>query len=158
MQTNVENGGTVLLNTEVWIEFVRQNWLILLIALVAVLLVINVVKTMIKWAIAIVIVVALIVYSGVSLDQIQNTVTSVKDEAVAKLQGEALKMLKEESAEATFKRGEDGSFVVQTTSLKLEGKPNATSVEVTYRGVSLGEWERGEQVNALIRAAQARSK
>jgi len=158
MQMNVKNGGAALLNTEVWIEFVRQNWLILLIALVAVLLVINVVKTMIKWAIAIVIVVALIVYSGVSLDQIQNTVTSVKDEAVAKLQGEALKMLKDEAAEATFKRGESGSFVVQTTSLKLEGKPNATSVEVTYRGVSLGEWERGEQVNALIRAAQARSK
>ncbi|WP_245608702.1 ATPase [Saccharibacillus sacchari] len=158
MQMNVKNGGAALLNTEVWIEFVRQNWLILLIALVAVLLVINLVKTMIKWAIAIVIVVALIVYSGVSLDQIQNTVTSVKDEAVAKLQGEALKMLKDEAAEATFKRGESGSFVVQTTSLKLEGKPNATSVEVTYRGVSLGEWERGEQVNALIRAAQARSK
>lgn len=146
------------MNTEVWIEFVRQNWLILLIALVAVLLVINVVKTMIKWAIAIVIVVALIVYSGVSLDQIQNTVNGVKDEAVAKLQGEALKMLKDEAAEATFKKGENGSFVVQTTSLKLEGKPNAKSVAVTYRGVSLGEWERGEQVNALIRAAQARSK
>ena len=158
MQMNAKNGGTVLLNTEVWIEFVRQNWLILLIALVAVLLVINVVKTMIKWAIAIVIVVALIVYSGVSLDQIQNTVTSVKDEAVAKLQGEALRMLKDEAAEATFERGEDGSFVVQTTSLKLEGKPNAKAVEVTYRGVPLGQWERGEQVNALIRAAQARSK
>lgn len=144
------------MNTEVWLEFVRQNWLILLIALVAVLLVINVVKTMLKWAIAIVIVVALVVYSGVSIDQIQNTVTGVKDEAVAKLQSEALKMLKDESAQATFKKAADGSFTVQTPSLKLEGKPNAKTVEVTYRGVSLGEWERSEQVNALIRAAQSR--
>ncbi|OWA34829.1 ATPase [Saccharibacillus sp. O16] len=144
------------MNTEVWLEFVRQNWLILLIALVAVLLVINVVKTMLKWAIAIVIVVALVVYSGVSIDQIQNTVTSVKDEAVAKLQDEALKMLKDEAAQATFKKSGDGSFTVQTPSLKLVGKPNAKTVDVTYRGVSLGQWERSEQVNALIRAAQSR--
>ncbi|GGO02440.1 hypothetical protein [Saccharibacillus kuerlensis] len=144
------------MNTEVWIEFVRQNWLILLIAFVAILLVINIVKTILKWAIAIVIVVALIVYSGVSLDQIQNTVTGVKDEAVAKLQDEALRMLKSEASEATFNRGNDGSFTVETPSLKLEGKPNATSVDVTYRGVSLGQWERSEQVNALIRAAQSR--
>ncbi len=144
------------MNTEVWLEFVRQNWLILLIALVAVLLVINVVKTMLKWAIAIVIVVALIVYSGVSIDQIQNTVTGVKDEAVVKLQDEALKMLKDEAAQATFKQAENGSFTVQTPSLKLTGKPNAKTVEVTYRGVPLGEWERSEQVNAFIRAAQSR--
>lgn len=144
------------MNTEVWLEFARQNWLILLIALVAVLLVINIVKTMIKWAIAIVIVIALIVYSGVSLDQIQNTVTDVKNETVAKLQGEAIKMLKDEASEATFNSGKDGSFTVETTSLKLEGQPNASTVNVTYRGVALGEWERSEQVNALIRAAQSR--
>ncbi|CAM3611317.1 MULTISPECIES: ATPase [Saccharibacillus] len=144
------------MNTEVWIEFARQNWLILLIALVAVWLVINLIKTMIKWAIAIVIVVALIVYSGVSLDQIQHTVTDVKNEAVAKLQGEALNMLKDEAAEAVFDSGADGSFTVKTTSLKLEGRPNASTVKVTYRGIALGEWERGEQVNALIRAAQSR--
>ncbi|NGZ76831.1 ATPase [Saccharibacillus alkalitolerans] len=144
------------MNTEVWIEFARQNWLILLIALVAVLLVINVLKTMIKWAIAIIIVVALIVYSGVSLDQIQNTVTGVKNEAVAKLQDEAMKMLKSEASEARFNKADDGSFTVETPSLQLKGKPNAQTVEVTYRGVSLGEWERGDRVNALIRAAQSR--
>ncbi|MCQ4088543.1 ATPase [Saccharibacillus sp. JS10] len=113
---------------------------------------------MIKWAIAIVIVVALIVYSGVSLDQIQNTVTNVKDEAVAKLQSEALNLVKSEAADAKFQQGKDGSFVVQTKSLKLEGKPNAKTVEVTYRNVSLGEWDRGEQVNALIRRARANSQ
>ena len=144
------------MNTEVWFEFARQNWLILLISLVAVLLVINIIKTMLKWAIAIVIVVALVVYSGVSLGQIQDTAAGVKDEAVAKLQGEALKMLKSEASEAVFQKAADGSFTVETPSLKLEGKPNAAVMKVAYRGVSLGEWERGEQVNALIRAAQSR--
>ncbi|MDO3410997.1 ATPase [Saccharibacillus sp. CPCC 101409] len=144
------------MNTEVWLEFARQNWLILLIALVAILLVVNVVKTMIKWAIAVVIVVALIVYSGVSLDKIQSTVSDVKNEAVSKLQQEALKMLKDEADQAKFKQNADNSFTVETASLKLVGQPNASTVEVTYRGVPLGEWKRSEQVNALIRAAKSR--
>lgn len=70
------------MDTQVWIEFLKQNWLVIAIALIILFIVLNVVRTVIKWALAVLIIVGLLVYSGISLDKIGEVVTTVKEETV----------------------------------------------------------------------------
>ena len=70
------------IDTQVWIEFLKQNWLVIAIALIVLFIVLNVVRTVIKWALAVLIIVGLLVYSGISLDKIGEVVTTVKEETV----------------------------------------------------------------------------
>ena len=70
------------MDTQVWIEFLKQNWLVIAIALIVLFIVLNVVRTVIKWALAVLIIVGLLVYSGISLDKIGEVVTTVKEETV----------------------------------------------------------------------------
>lgn len=44
------------MDTQVWIEFLKQNWLVIAIALIILFIVLNVVRTVIKWALAVLII------------------------------------------------------------------------------------------------------
>ncbi|WP_339322316.1 hypothetical protein [Paenibacillus sp. FSL W8-0194] len=138
------------MNTQVWSDFLQQNWLVILIALIVLFVVLNLVKTMVKWAIAAIIVVALVVYSGVSLDQIKDVVNDVKTETVDTLKSEATNLMMKEAKEAKYTSDAAGNFTITTPNLELKGQKGKEKVEVSLRGVSLGEWKISDTVKSFI--------
>ncbi|HEY2492854.1 MAG TPA: hypothetical protein VGI33_08085 [Paenibacillus sp.] len=146
--------GVIVMDVQVWMDFLKQNWLIIIIALVVLFVVLNVVKTMVKWALVIIIVVGLLVYSGVSLDQISNSVASVTDATVDTVKKEAMNAMIKEAQDAIYTTSSDGTFAVTTPNLLLEGQAGKDKVKVTFRGVNLGEWQVTDTIKTFITDAK----
>ncbi|MDO7907081.1 ATPase [Paenibacillus sp. JX-17] len=143
------------MDINVWKDFIQQNWLVILVALIVVFIVLNLVKTVVKWAIVILIVGAVIVYSGISLEQIKNTVTDVTDQAVGTLKSEAMTMMLKEAKDAAYVPGADGQFVITSPNLEVTGSQGSDKVKVKFRGVSVGEWSLdNETLQSFIQQAK----
>ncbi|OKP71535.1 hypothetical protein A3844_17115 [Paenibacillus helianthi] len=138
----------------VWSQFIRENWLVIVIALVLLFAVINLIKTVLKWAIVIAIVAGLFIYSGVTLDQIGNAVNKVTDGTVSTLKSEAQDMMLKEAKEAKYTSGGDGTFTITTPNLEVKGAAGEDKVEVIFRGVSLGKWSMTETTQSFIEEAR----
>ncbi|WP_454193748.1 hypothetical protein [Paenibacillus sp. Marseille-Q7038] len=128
------------MDLEVWKEFVQQNWLVIIVALILLFIVINVLKTVLKWAIVLVIVAALIIYSGVSLDQIKDVVTDVSSSTVETVKTEAQELMQNEAKQATYVLHKDGTFTITSPNVEVTGEQGKDKVKVSLRGVSVGEW------------------
>lgn len=142
---------------QVWSEFLKQNWLVIVVALVILFLVLNFVKTVIKWVLVLVIAGAVIVYSGITLNDIGEAVTTVKDQAISVSKTEALNMMKNEAKEATLSQNSDGTYTIKTPNLEVTGETGNDKVKVTFRGVSLGEWSMNDTLEAFISEAKRNS-
>ncbi|MRN56505.1 hypothetical protein [Paenibacillus monticola] len=142
------------MDPEVWSQFIRENWLVIVIALVILFAVINLVKTVLKWAIVIVIVVGLFIYGGVTMDQIGNAVNKVADGTVSTLKSEAQEVMLKEAQDAKYTSGEDGTFTITTPNIEMKGKAGEDKVEVTFRGVSLGKWSVTDTTKTFIEEAK----
>lgn len=143
------------MDTQVWIEFLKQNWLVIAIALIVLFIVLNVVRTVIKWALAVLIIVGLLVYSGISLDKIGEVVTTVKEETVDTIKKEALNMMMKEAKEAKYTSNEDGTYSIKAPNLELKGSTGSEEVEVTFRGVSVGKWDINDTIQSFIDDAKS---
>lgn len=139
---------------QVWSEFFRQNWLIILVSLIILFLVINLVKTVIKWLIVIIIVAAVFIYSGISIDQIRDTVTSVTDQTVSAVRDQALNAMAAEAKDAKFIQNGDGTYTVKSDNIEIVGTPGKGKVSVVFRGVSLGEWDINSTIQSVITQAK----
>ncbi|GGG63936.1 hypothetical protein [Paenibacillus radicis (ex Gao et al. 2016)] len=137
-----------------WSTFLKEHWLLLAVALVVLLLIVRIVKTVVKWALVAVIVVGIVIYSGYSMDDLKAIGTkvadSVKQEAVTAMVGEVEK--------ATFTTNSDGSFTVKTDNLILTGEPGSGEVTVSFRNTPLGTWKIDNTVQTLIDQAKQNSK
>ncbi len=145
------------LDYQVWVDYFKQNWLIIVVGLVALFLVANLVKTVIKWVLIIAIAAFLIVYSGITLNDIGKAVSTVKDQTMSTMQSEALNLMKNEAKEAKFTQNADGSFSITTPNLEVTGESSSDKVKVWLHGVSLGEWSRGDTLEAFIQEAKRSS-
>ncbi|GIO94953.1 hypothetical protein MKY48_28665 [Paenibacillus sp. FSL W8-0187] len=143
------------MDTQVWIEFLKQNWLVIAIALIILFIVLNVVRTVIKWALAVLIIVGLLVYSGISLDKIGEVVTTVKEETVDTIKKEALNMMMKEAKEAKYTSNGDGTYSIKAPNLELKGSDGSEEVEVTFRGVSVGKWDINDTIQSFIDDAKS---
>jgi outer membrane murein-binding lipoprotein Lpp len=143
------------MDVQVWTDFLQQNWLVIVIALVVLFIVLNLVKTMVKWVLAIVIVAGLLIYSGISLDRIGEVVTTVKDETVDTLKSEAMNMMLKEAKDAKFTKNTDGTYVVTTPNMSLKGETGTETVDVTFKGVPVGEWKINDTIITFIETAQS---
>jgi hypothetical protein len=143
------------LDTQVWIEFLKQNWLVIAIALIILFIVLNVVRTVIKWALAVIIIVGLLVYSGISLDKIGEVVTTVKEETVDTIKKEALNMMMKEAKEAKYTSNGEGTYSIKAPNLELKGSDGSEEVEVTFRGVSVGKWDINDTIQSFIDDAKS---
>lgn len=143
------------MDTQVWIEFLKQNWLVIAIALIILFIVLNVVKTVIKWALAVLIIVGLLVYSGISLDKIGEVVTTVKEETVDTIKKEALNMMMKEAKEAKYTSNGEGTYSIKAPNLELKGSDGSEEVEVTFRGVSVGKWDINDTIQSFIDDAKS---
>lgn len=142
------------MDAQVWLEFLKQNWLVIVIALVVLFIVVNLVKTFIKWALVILIIGGLLIYSGISLEQIGEVVTTVKNEAVDTVKSEAMNIMMKEAKEAKYTSHGDGTFTVKSPNLELKGKSGSTEVEVNFKGVSVGKWDVNESIKEFIAQAK----
>ncbi|WP_025336321.1 hypothetical protein [Paenibacillus sabinae] len=142
------------MDTQVWSQFIRENWLVIVIGLVLLFAVVNLVKTVLKWAIAIVIVAGLLIYSGVTIDQIGNAVNKVKEGTVDTLKTEAQSVMLKEAKDAVYTASEDGTFTITTPNIEVKGKAGEDKVNVTFRGVSLGQWSVNDTLRSFINEAR----
>lgn len=149
-----DRGVVKLMDPAVWSQFIRENWLVIVIALVLLFAVINLVKTVLKWAIVIAIVAGLFIYSGVTLDQIGNAVNKVADGTVSTLKSEAQEMMLKDAKDATYTSGGDGTFTITTPNLEVKGAAGEDKVEVIFRGVSLGKWSVTDTTKTFIDEAR----
>lgn len=144
------------MDVQVWTDFLQQNWLVIVIALVVLFVILNLVKTMVKWVLAIVIVAGLLIYSGISLDKIGEVVTTVKDETVDTVKSEATNMMLKEAKEAKYAENVDGTkYTVTTPNVSLEGTKGTETVEVTFKGVPLGQWKVNDTIITFVETAQS---
>lgn len=144
------------MDVQVWTDFLQQNWLVIIIALVVLFVVLNLVKTMVKWVLAIVIVAGLLIYSGISLDQIGEVVTTVKDETVDTVKSEAMNVMLKEAKDAKYTENADGTtYTVTTPNVRLEGTKGTETVEVTFKGVPLGQWKVNDMIITFVESAQS---
>ncbi|MBR2563817.1 MAG: ATPase [Paenibacillus sp.] len=143
------------MNIEVIKEFVMQNWLVIVVALIILFFVLNVVKTMLKWAIAIIIIAALLIYSGISIEQIKQTVTDVQSSTMDALKKEATSIMLKEASQATYTAGQNGEFTITSPNVEIKGNAKSEKVDVTFRGISVGEWKMSnETIQTFVEQAQ----
>jgi hypothetical protein len=137
-------------DTDVWLQFIQDKWLILLLALVVLFIVLRIVKTVVKWLIAAVIVFGIVAYSGYTLQDLKDiggkVAESVKQEAITAMAGEA--------KDATYTLNGDGTFTVKTKNLELTGKPGENEVKVKFQGAVLGTWKIDSAIQTLIDEAK----
>ncbi|EHS56017.1 hypothetical protein [Paenibacillus sp. Aloe-11] len=150
------------MDKNVWTEFlqhnwqiVQDNWLYILIGLVLLFVILNIVKTLVKWLIVIIVVAGLLIYSGISFEQVGKVVTQAKDDAINKVQSEALNMMIKESQNAKYTSNGDGTFSVTSSNLEVKGPFEGDKVKVWYQGMSLGEWSMSDTVKKYIESAKS---
>ncbi|MDQ0193869.1 hypothetical protein J2T20_002222 [Paenibacillus wynnii] len=142
-----------MMDTQVWSQFIRENWLVIVIALVLLFAVVNLVKTVLKWAIVIIIVVGLFIYSGVTMDQLGNAVDKVKEGTVSTLKSEAQEVMLKEAKDAVYTMNDDGTFTITSPNIEVKGTAGQDKVDVTFRGVSLGKWSVTDTMKTFIEEA-----
>lgn len=145
-------------DVQVWTEFLKENWLVIVVALVILFLVLNFVRTVVKWALVMVIAAFIVIYSGITLKDIGEAVTTVKEQALDISKTEALNMMKNEAKEAQITQNPDGSFTITTPNLEVTGQAGSDKVKVSFRGVSLGEWSMNDTLEAFIQEAKRNSQ
>lgn len=115
---------------ETWTTFLKDNWMVIAIALVVLFLVIRIVKTVVKWAVVAVVVIGLILYSGYSLDDVKEIGAKVMDN----VKEEALNAMVGDAKDAEYTINDDGTYTVKTNSIELKGEVGASEVKVSLHG------------------------
>ncbi|RXZ84263.1 hypothetical protein EBB07_04095 [Paenibacillaceae bacterium] len=143
---------------DMWISFIKENWLFLIIALLALFIVVRVVKTVIKWALVAIIVIVVIVYSGYNLGDLKSQwdeIAAVGSQVADNVKQEALQAMVGEADDALYKTNEDGTYTVTTKNVELKGKAGENEVNVYYRNAPLGKWKIDETLKMLIEKSKA---
>ncbi|TVY08536.1 hypothetical protein [Paenibacillus cremeus] len=112
--------------------FLAERWYIIAAALIVLFLVVKIVKTVIKWAIVLAVLAGLFFYGASYKDQLLEMGTTVGAKVAADVKTQAMKAVTDEVKDAKYKLNPDGSFTITTKSLKVDGKPGASDVQVTF--------------------------
>lgn len=140
-----------------WIAFAQERWFLIVAAIVVLFIIVGIVKTVVKWIIVVVIIGALVLYGANYKDKLQDIGASVATQVTTEVKEGAIKAFSSEAKEAQFKANPDGSFLITTKSLKLEGKAGSNEVEVTFLGKSFTMKADGA-INAFIEQAKKNAK
>lgn len=133
------------------------------------MIVLKVMKTMVKWAIIVVVAVGLIVYSGYSLDDVKTLSTSIMTSGIEELKEigakvadsakeEAINAMIGEAASATYTKEPDGTFTVKTSSITLTGKEGSEEVSISVKGAPAFTVKSSDVVKKFIEQAEVNSK
>ncbi|MFD0960396.1 hypothetical protein [Paenibacillus chungangensis] len=153
---------------DTWTTFLEENWLILLIALIALFLVIRIVKTIIKWAIVAIIVIGIVLYSGYTLEDVKEIGSKVMDTSIDELKElgskvsesvkqEAVNAMMGEAQDAQYTLEKDGAYMVETKNVKLKGEVGADEVYVSVHGAPYIMLQLDETIMAFIEQSKSNS-
>lgn len=155
-------------DVDTWLAFLEEKWYVILIALIVIMLIIRLMKTMVKWAIILVVAVGVIVYSGYSLDDVKSLGTSLMSDGLAGLKEigasvadsakeEAINAMIGEAASATYTANADGTFTVKTSSITLTGQSGNEEISISIKGAPAFKVQSSEVVSQFIEQAKANS-
>lgn len=135
-----------------WFEFVEQNWLVFSIILIALLVVVSFLKTIVKWAFIVFIIVTVTVYGGgITRDNVNDAVMDIKDGAVMKLRAQALHVMLSETKQAVFHSNRDGTYTIKSSHLELNGIFGSDKVNVKFNGMPFGEWNVDDNIRQFLK-------
>ena len=140
-------------DSEAWSQFIQDHWIVVAVALLAIIIVVKAVKTVVKWVLVAAIVIGFAVYGGYSIDDLKEVgskVSEVGDKVTNELKDQAIKTMAGEAGEAQYVNNADGSYTITTPNLELTGVPNTGKVSVKLRGVSLGTWDMEGKVREFV--------
>lgn len=140
-------------DVDTWTSFLKDNWLVLVISLVALLIIVRIVRTVVKWAIVAVIVVGVVLYSGYTMDDLKVISTKVVDSAKQEIMG----AMTGDAKDAEFISNADGSYTIKTKNIELNGKPGDNEVTVSFRGAPKITIEVDSTIQAFIDQAKNNS-
>lgn len=119
---------------EQWIAFAREDWWVIVIALVIAGILIKIVKSVFKWLLVLAIAVAVLIYGfNYTPDDIREAGTKLID-AVETTKEKAISAVLGDAGEARYEKTEDGGFRISGDHFTLEGKDGAEEVTLTYFG------------------------
>jgi hypothetical protein len=150
------------LNTDAWIQFLQDHWVVVVIAIVAIFVIMKVVKTVFKWVLVAAIIIGIVTYGGYSIDdlgsigsKVSNELGVIGEKVTDEVRDQAIKAMVGEASEATYVNNEDGSYSIKSTNLELMGIPNSGEVTVKFHGASLGTWPLEGAVREFVVQARA---
>jgi hypothetical protein len=141
---------------EQWISFVRDQWPVIVVAVVVAAVLIKVVKSVLKWLLVILIAAAVLIYGfnhapeelAEAGAKLREAVETTKEKAIAAMLGDA--------GDARFERTEDG-FRIEGERFTLEGKNGETEVTLEYFGQTF-TIEMNEQIRAFVEKVKSASR
>ncbi|NHN30403.1 hypothetical protein G9U52_11215 [Paenibacillus sp. S3N08] len=134
--------------------FLQERWYIIVAAIIILFIVVRIVKTVIKWVIVLAIVAGLYFYGASYKDQLINMGASVGASVTTEVKNQAAKIVSSEMKDAQYKQNPDGSYTVTTKSLRVDGKPGASEVNVTFMNQTF-TMKLDDIIKALIDQAKA---
>ena len=145
-------------DTDAWLQFAQDHWVVIAIAIVAIFVVVKAVKTVLKWILVAAILIGIVTYGGYSIDDVKEIGGKVKDELTSEAKDQAIKAMAGEASSATYVDNADGSYSIKSTNLELNGVPNSGEVIVKFHGAPLGTWKMEGAVKEFVVQARAAAK
>lgn len=135
---------------EQWLTFIQEKWWLILVAVVALFVVVSVVKTVLKWVLAIAIIGAVVMYGANYKDEL----TAVSDQVLAEAKVQAFQALAQHALNAEYESNADGTFAVYTESVRVEGVEGSQEVTVFWKGVKIGTFQIDATIEAFLQQAK----
>lgn len=133
--------------------FAQEKWWLILIAVIVVAIIVKVVKTIIKWALIAIIVIGLFVY-GMNYEPIKDAINQIAEHSL----DVAFELMAGEAQEATYTINDDGTFTVESSSIRISGAADSDKVTIYLRGVRLGEVSITSAIESYIEMAREGSQ
>lgn len=133
--------------------FLAERWFVIAAALVILFIVIAVVKTVIKWVIVLALLAGLFFYGASYKEQLLELGSTVGAKVAEEAKAQAMSVIAEEAKDAKYTVHPDGSYTVTTKSVKLDGRPGESSVQVTFMNQTF-TWNLDDMTKALIEQAK----
>lgn len=118
--------------TESLLIFMKERWVLIILAIAAAILIIKVLQTIFKWLIVAAIIFALVYYGLQYSEQLQDVTNRIKNYTLS----EWKEWMEIETESAQYEQHADGSYVIQSKNVKLEGTEHSDTVKITIKGKS----------------------
>lgn len=115
---------------DAWLLFVKENFWGLLIVAIALVILLSIVKTMVKWVILLLVVVGIYLYGANFVANIQD----IGNQAVQFTKEQAIRLIIEEAKKADYALHEDGTYTITSEKMKLTGKVGANEATLEIYG------------------------
>lgn len=135
---------------EQWITFFQEKWWLIVAAVVALLIIVSLVKTVLKWVLAVAIVGAVLLYGANYTEEL----SAMGDKVLSEAKEQAFQAFVSGAVNAKYEANADGTFAVFTDTVRVEGKQGSKEVTVFWKDVRIGTFEIDATIQAFLDEAK----